>query len=932
MIKKQFFIILCCCNCFTPLLYGQESSLDKKYERALNYFYTEYPTDQSDSTAIQLLEEIKSQFPTNALTPSQSADVYEKLGTLYLIQNQPQKSIEILRRGLKFIEQNKANDSLLFNPYLYMGESFFLLNQADSSIHYLNQAEKKLDAKKDKQETGRLYNSLGVIYYESGNYAQATNYFSKARSIVTEKSNPEPSAATEYAIFSFLTNEAAAWANLKVFDKAVTLYQEALNLGIDRDEVLSKLASLYIKNQNPDSARYYLDSIAEQASRNSLPNQNIKAEIHLLKGQADKALELLIPGLDEEKTKNAQPSQVALDYHKGKTYQIIGRSWMEKKEYQMAAEAFHKAILQFDGVFSQEDIWKNPSPGNINWGMTDIFESLVLKAKSTMALAKVNNDMPTYQLSFDTYQVAFDLVFYLNNLYDNQDARIFLGESIRKAYEEAVSASMALYQLTKDQKHLVRGFIWAEESKATALELARNEGKIKANSGIPLALLQEEKILKFQLTRANQKIREVQDPNKLEDLEAQVRDSKLALSRLYASYNDFSSFFDQKLNTERIRIQKLQNFLQSGHQVLLSYFVANDVIFCFMLSEDDLYLSAIIEKGPLTETIKTMNQELISSRGNNRQELEQVTIQAFDQMLGEAYPDLKKHPNWIIIPDQILVHVPFEMLSDPEGNYLVENHAITYQYSGKLLQMDASRINSDKEKAIGFAPFTATTEMPETNDFAPLPAAASEMELLKGRIFLGTAATKQEFLAHSENASIIHLATHALSTPESPEEGFIVFSPSQENHLLYAEELYQLDLRQASLVFLSACDTHRGQVMNGEGLISLSRGFSYAGCDNIISSIWKANDKVTAYLSEVFYDKVNQGNTYPEALQLAKKTLLKDTKMAQYHHPYFWANMVFIGNTFEATSRQAAGITLSFLLLILVAAGFIWFWKKKRGL
>ena len=67
-------------------------------------------------------------------------------------------------------------------------------------------------------------------------------------------------------------------------------------------------------------------------------------------------------------------------------------------------------------------------------------------------------------------------------------------------------------------------------------------------------------------------------------------------------------------------------------------------------------------------------------------------------------------------------------------------------------------------------------------------------------------------------------------------------------------------------------------------------------------------------------------------LELGQKTLLKDTKMAQYHHPYFWANMVFIGNTFEATSRQAAGITLSFLLLILVAAGFIWFWKKKRGL
>ena len=83
----------------------------------------------------------------------------------------------------------------------------------------------------------------------------------------------------------------------------------------------------------------------------------------------------------------------------------------------------------------------------------------------------------------------------------------------------------------------------------------------------------------------------------------------------------------------------------------------------------------------------------------------------------------------------------------------------------------------------------------------------SEMELLKGRIFLGTCRHKQEFLAHSENASIIHLATHAWSTPESPEEGFYsILSFPGKITCSMPEELYQLDLRQAFPVFLGACD------------------------------------------------------------------------------------------------------------------------------
>lgn len=928
MIRKKFFTILCCCYFPPLLLLGQKNELEKKYETALNYFYTEYPTDQSDSMAIHLLEEIKAQIPTDDLTLSQSADVYDKLGTLYLIQSKPKKSIGVLRQGHAFISRNELNDTLLFSPALYLGEAFFLLNQADSSIHYLNQAEELLDKKTDKQETSRLFNSLGVIYYESGNYTQAINYFSKARSIITQKEKLEPASTARYAVFSFQTNEAAAWANLKEFDKAEAMYLEALKLNIDKDEIFSKLASLSIKNQEPDSALYYLNSISGQTNKQSLPNQNILAEVYLLKMQADKALELLISNLDENK--NSQTRQAALNYHRGKSYQLLGKSWLLKEEYQKASEAFHKAILYFDGGFAATDIRQNPSPGNINWGMTDIFESLILKAKSVLALGQEKKDEQLYQLAFDTFQVAFDLVFYLNNLYDNQDARIFLGESIRKSYEEAVVASIDLYQTTNDEKHLVRAFLWAEESKATALELARNERKIKEIAGIPQKLLQEERVLKFQLTRANQKIREIQDPDNADDLETQVRDSKLALSRLYASYNGFSSYFEKKLNTERITIQSLQTFLKAGQQILLSYFVADDTLFCFVLKEDQLYLSERIKKYPLLKLIQSINHDLKTSQGRNRRNLEDISAQTFDQILGQPYSKLKNYSNWVILPDQELVHLPFEMLVNPEGEYLVENHSITYQYSGKLLQLNTVENNFSVNNALGFAPFTTAMDLPESSEFDLLPNAAIEMELLKGQVFIGGAATKQQFLNHSANATIIHLATHALSTPHSPDEGFIVFSPAVENHLLYAEELYQLDLQNASLVFLSACDTHQGQVVNGEGLISLSRGFAYAGCDNIISSIWKANDRVTAYLSGVFYGKVKQGFSYPEALQLAKRELLNDPEMAQYQHPYFWANLVFIGNTFEDHSIQTKTIVFWVLLMVVIVSSLIYFRKKKR--
>ena len=85
---------------------------------------------------------------------------------------------------------------------------------------------------------------------------------------------------------------------------------------------------------------------------------------------------------------------------------------------------------------------------------------------------------------------------------------------------------------------------------------------------------------------------------------------------------------------------------------------------------------------------------------------------------------------------------------------------------------------------------------------------------------------------------------------EKPAQSFITFYPSTPDYKLYAGEIADLKLDSTQLVILSACETGAGQLVKGEGLMSLSRAFAYAGCPNIITSLWKAEDRTTAYLTQ----------------------------------------------------------------------------------
>ncbi len=167
--------------------------------------------------------------------------------------------------------------------------------------------------------------------------------------------------------------------------------------------------------------------------------------------------------------------------------------------------------------------------------------------------------------------------------------------------------------------------------------------------------------------------------------------------------------------------------------------------------------------------------------------------------------------------------------------------------------------------------------VPENQSFAALGHEAS----------LATATSPQ--LA---NYQTVHFSTHGCINKDKPQLSGLALSAYNsegefQDPLLRLNNIYNLNL-PAELVVLSACETGLGQELAGEGLVSLTRGFMYAGAKRVVVSFWAVQDFSTSKLMSKFYEKMYQDNLKPAAA-LREAQLEMWRSEGNENDPYHWA-------------------------------------------
>lgn len=307
---------------------------------------------------------------------------------------------------------------------------------------------------------------------------------------------------------------------------------------------------------------------------------------------------------------------------------------------------------------------------------------------------------------------------------------------------------------------------------------------------------------------------------------------------------------------------------------------------------------------------------------------------------------LRRKDHLIIIPHGDLYYLPFEALTTTKAeppikysklDYLVKDYAINYHYSVALFQQsiyDRSARPVMEERFLGMAPVFSDSSTTgyvwnsrdyvlEDSFYRFSGAQSLRYNALDGRQFkalmysegevlqiaelfaknkkesialVHDKATEEAFKEKAQYFKYLHIASHSFADANFPALSGIAFahapfSESEEDGILHSPETFLLNLN-ADLLVLSSCESGTGKYVAGEGLMSLTRGFLYAGVPNMVCSMWKVYDSYTSKLMVLFYQQLLRGKTYSKSLRSAKLKMIRREKTA---HPRKWSGFVLVG-------------------------------------
>jgi len=245
----------------------------------------------------------------------------------------------------------------------------------------------------------------------------------------------------------------------------------------------------------------------------------------------------------------------------------------------------------------------------------------------------------------------------------------------------------------------------------------------------------------------------------------------------------------------------------------------------------------------------------------------------------------------VVLPDEELYAVPFAALSIGRGDEaLARRHAITIAPGFSVF----GRARAAAPSTFGGRVLVVA---PAVRQAITLPAAVQEARDVASSYprvtsLAGADATPERFLAGVAEHAIVHFAGHGVANEDQPAFSRLLLAaaPRAAGGLL-ASDIARQRFPNTRLVVLGACESARGAIRSGEGVLSIARAFLVAGVPTVVGALWEVDDEMTRRLLKQFHNDIARGETPAAALRRAQLAMLSDAN-PMVRHPMSWAGFV----------------------------------------
>jgi CHAT domain-containing protein len=771
-------------------------------------------------------------------------------------------------------------------------------------------------------------NNLGIVCRRQGNYNLALQYYQKALSMETAIARKVGVAYAMNNIGNIYYYQGNYTLAMEYFRKSLAV-KEDLN---DKDSYNSSLMNIanvyYAQDDYPKAIEYYRKArvLAEEAG-NKLSLADILdnlASANVMQGDYNSANE------------NYQKSLALFESigHKFGVAEVllnIGFLSNKQRDYQKALQmAEHSAAIARE-IGSREHLW----------------QARTVAGKAYRALSQP-----------DQARAAFDEAIAVTEAI-RADAAGGAQEQ-QGFFENKVSAYRAMVDLLIAQNQFDEALRYAERAKARALLDVVSSGSINVTKAMTPAEREQERSLDGKLFSLNSQIsRETSRPHAdaarvaaiKADLQKARLDREAFHTALYAAHPELKV---RRGQAQPITMQEAAALLPDADSALLEYVVTEEKTYLFVLTpehrtggggpaEVGLRInessadSVVQHPAPrlMVYTIDIKSQALTERAEAFRQQLARrdlrfssSAIALYDLLIKPARQQLQGKKFLLIVPDAALWQFPFQALQSAQNHYLLEDTAIAYAPSLTVLremtrlrkrpsaQPGALTLLAVGNPSLGHQTLERLKSSNRDEKLEPLPEAEREARALgrmygsdHSKVYVGGEAREDRIKSEAAKFTVLHLATHGILDDASPMYSHLVLAQSEapsgeanagEDGLLEAWEMMNLDL-QAELVVLSACETARGRVAEGEGVIGMSWALFVAGCPTAMVSQWKVDSASTTELMLAFHKELQnevKSKGQFNAAQSLRKAAIGLLHGGEYVHPFYWAGFVVVGAWF----------------------------------